>query len=350
MDKGDSPPSTIIVEDEMVEKLTPEQEALLPVFVDKWKAIALSTEPADKSKAEMGIRKVYRAARLKPPKVEWFGSPNAMYEAAENTNWTPYLVWKNIRQDTVSLTVGKLSVIFSYIWSNLDKSIFPTVINLRNPIKGSIKSYMARMSGDSATCYGQHDSNWLSVYDYFIDVLKEKKASPISGHIRIAKSAGWWIPLKDTCYISERPCELNRDAEGNAHKDIGPAIVYPDGWKVWAMHGVIMPQAIVEAKDIDFKTEWFVGEANVGVRREVVRKFGVERILKHLDAKLVARKDNYELLDLDLGPGVGRSKALKMINPSTGTFHVEFVDKGCMTVTGALAFRNGSGLKPEILT
>ena len=47
-----------------VDALTPEQEAMLPAWRDKWINIGLSTESADRSKAEEAIRACYRFAKL----------------------------------------------------------------------------------------------------------------------------------------------------------------------------------------------------------------------------------------------------------------------------------------------
>ena len=41
-----------------IESLTPEQEARFDEFVDKWTAIGLSTEPADRPRAEAAIERV----------------------------------------------------------------------------------------------------------------------------------------------------------------------------------------------------------------------------------------------------------------------------------------------------
>ena len=42
-----------------IDKLTPEQEALIPVYRQKWKAIALSTEPIDRQKAAEVVKTAY---------------------------------------------------------------------------------------------------------------------------------------------------------------------------------------------------------------------------------------------------------------------------------------------------
>lgn len=52
----------------MITELTPEQEARLPEFRDKWIKIGLSTEPANRPEAERGIRLAYECGGLKPPK------------------------------------------------------------------------------------------------------------------------------------------------------------------------------------------------------------------------------------------------------------------------------------------
>ena len=63
-----------------IDKLTPEQEALIPVIRDKWIEIGLSTEPTDRANAERGVDLAYQAAGLKPPKTKiWLASPLASY-------------------------------------------------------------------------------------------------------------------------------------------------------------------------------------------------------------------------------------------------------------------------------
>lgn len=48
--------------------LTPEQEAMIPAWKEKWLKIGLSTEPADRPRAEDAVNRLYTAVDLAPPK------------------------------------------------------------------------------------------------------------------------------------------------------------------------------------------------------------------------------------------------------------------------------------------
>ncbi|MBD2183152.1 hypothetical protein H6G03_19140 [Planktothrix sp. FACHB-1375] len=61
-----------------IEKLTPEQEALIPIYRDKWRKIALSTEPIDKEKAAEAVKKAYALIGLPEPEILFYDSPYAV--------------------------------------------------------------------------------------------------------------------------------------------------------------------------------------------------------------------------------------------------------------------------------
>ncbi len=64
-----------------IERLMPEQEALFPVYLDKWRAIALQPGPIDRHKATQAIKAAYDLFRLKEPKILFFDSPHAALDA-----------------------------------------------------------------------------------------------------------------------------------------------------------------------------------------------------------------------------------------------------------------------------
>ena len=58
-----------------IEKLTPNQEKQLIKFRQKWFNIGSCTEPADRSKAEQAISKMYEKLEKKAPRFIWVQSP-----------------------------------------------------------------------------------------------------------------------------------------------------------------------------------------------------------------------------------------------------------------------------------
>ena len=106
----------------------------------------------------------------------------------------------------------------------------------------------------------------------------------------------------------------------------------------------------------DLKAEDILKETNVEVRRELLRKVGIEAMLKALPHKLLDRKDEYELFSIELSPEVKDARFLKMTNPSIGVYHMEAVGPDCNTVQNAIDWRadqlelQGANWEPEILT
>jgi hypothetical protein len=59
-----------------IERLTPEEEALIPIVREAWGKIGLATGPGDRAVAQAAIADTYRQAGLLPPeRWIWLGSP-----------------------------------------------------------------------------------------------------------------------------------------------------------------------------------------------------------------------------------------------------------------------------------
>jgi hypothetical protein len=102
-------------------------------------------------------------------------------------------------------------------------------------------------------------------------------------HEATAESACWWWPHRRFVMACERPLEIHRElvdpgyARGlgshRLHRDDGPAVVWPDGWGVWSVHGVRVPRQVVEAPGT-LSVEQIRDEGNVEVRRVMLDRFG----------------------------------------------------------------------------
>ena len=67
-------------ENPIITELTPEQEALIPVYRDKWLKIALSTERIDKKKAAEAVNYFYQFIGEDEPELLFFDSPYGAFE------------------------------------------------------------------------------------------------------------------------------------------------------------------------------------------------------------------------------------------------------------------------------
>ncbi|MDZ8189879.1 MAG: hypothetical protein RMX96_34220 [Nostoc sp. ChiSLP02] len=63
----------------LIEKLTPEQEALIPVYREKWQRIALSTERVIREKASEAVKVAYTAFGFEQPEIIFCDSPYAAF-------------------------------------------------------------------------------------------------------------------------------------------------------------------------------------------------------------------------------------------------------------------------------
>ncbi len=63
----------------MFAELTPEQETQIPIYRQKWRQIALSTQRVDRQKAADAILAAYATTGIKPPKIVFCDSSYAAF-------------------------------------------------------------------------------------------------------------------------------------------------------------------------------------------------------------------------------------------------------------------------------
>ena len=196
---------------------------------------------------------------------------------------------------------------------------------------------------------------WRAFYSFFAEVCGLELAGDLNARLdayNLAESsAGYWWPNKDFVIVSDRPCRISL-TDNQLHDETRMAIEYRDGWGLWMLHGVNVPQWLVTTPERDLDPVALTKIDNAEVRREFVRKVGAERIVSALSPGAVdkatyptkdGREHPYELHRLAVADE--QWSYLRMVNPSVGLTHFEGVPNECQTVQDALNFRNG--LRPE---
>ena len=256
-----------------IESLTDDQRAKFPEYVKRWTEIGLSTEPADRPRAEAAIRLMYERGGLKPPRrIVWCGSPLSMALTRYILTQAPKMkesVGASVR-DSVGASV-RASVRDS-VWDSVGASVGDSV---RDSVRASVRASVWDSVRDSvgASVYGQHYANWLAFYRYFREVCGLKaETEKLNGLWELAESAGWALPHKNICWVSERHNILARDDRGLLHSVVGPACAFPDGWAIYAVHGVRVPEFVIERSQ-EITVEKIDAETNAEVRRVMIDQY-----------------------------------------------------------------------------
>ena len=138
-------------------------------------------------------------------------------------------------------------------------------------------------------CYGQHDSSWLGFFSTFADFGID--CPELEGLVQTAKSCSWWWPFEEVAIVTRYPVELHRDERNRLHCTSGPAILYADGFGVYAVSGVRIDAKIIEHPET-LTTTHIQEEKNSEVRRVLVDLYGAEKYLRDLGAKFI-NEDSY---------------------------------------------------------
>ena len=193
----------------------------------------------------------------------------------------------------------------------------------------------------------------------------------------IYNNVSFFIPLAEHCIISSTRFQVYATKSPQSwsdilfyHRDGGLPAIHAEGTEIfnqYYLHNVHMPSRWFKKRAEELNPSEILAIPNVEQRMELIRYVGMDRMLAKLPHKVISvKKPYYELLvirldtsrrrpakprvmvdsdwqDDNLFDAFGNSFInciyLKMINPSTGTFHVEAVAPTCTTVQMALDWR-----------
>lgn len=179
-----------------IDKLTPEQEAKIPAYLEKYMAIGLSTKPCDRALAEKAVTDSYLYQKLSAPKFEWYDSPKqGARRAAE------------LAEGTLDVTIDQ------------------------------IKEQASKAS------YGSFESYWVAFYDFIVSELPVEKDALIDIVKNIVEHCGVYWTFEDIVVMTEKPT-LILIKDDKLHNTDGLALQYKDGTGVFAIEGVRYPSLL----------------------------------------------------------------------------------------------------------
>ena len=329
----------------MITKLTKEQESRFHEFFTKWTAIGLSTEKLNRESIKLALATAFQQVGKPSPKLVICTSPLAACLTRAILASVRDSVRASVRASVLASVRDSVSASVSdSVRDSVSDSVLDSVRDsVRDSVSASVSAWYYRD-------FGQYAAWWLSFYDFMATVLAVDN-SPLKGNEMLCSEAGFSLLFWELALVSEKPTAIHRNEQGRLHKDGGPALVHSDGFGVWALNGLRMKPEYIETPAERLAPETVLAETNVDIRRELLRKVGIERMLAKLPHRSLHKRGNYEVLSIRLSEEVTDARYLRMENPSVKCFHLEGIEPGLKTVEEALAWRNQNWhTDAEILT
>ncbi|MFF4715855.1 DUF6745 domain-containing protein [Streptomyces eurythermus] len=267
----------------------------------QWRVWAASTEPADRTRAEAGVRAAYRAAGLpEPERVVWAGSPcegvalvrslpdkgPSVREAVRSAPWAA-------RRRLLHDALGAAG--WAAHWAATGGRLWAANQALVDRIRAGVLEELGegpeiRLVLLDAVL-GQQDAPWLAAF--------AGREGPLEGLAEVCRSAGWWWPFAKVAVVCERPSALHRDEAGRLDRGDGPALAFPDGFALYAWRGMPV-QASFVAELRTLTPERIRSEENAELRRVMLEFYGYDRYLADSAARPLHRDETGTLWRIDL--------------------------------------------------
>lgn len=178
----------------MIDKLTPEQEAMLPKYYQMGLDIGYRTEPIDQAMATECIKEVHEF---------------------------------------------------------LDQTGVPNIVFVQSPMEAQLKYNELKMATEGLDPNSKKEYNdqywvfnWFVAYYVFYlflrnELMPEKKNDfPVLDQvIKWSKNLHYVISYGDTYFVSNFPSEISVDEEGKMDNKYGPGVSYSGDWAIYALEG-----------------------------------------------------------------------------------------------------------------
>ena len=298
-----------------ITQLTSEQEALIPIYREKWCNIALSTKRIDKEQAVESIEIAYSFLGYAKPEILFFESTEAI---ARNIQFLLEERIANLSKPTkepILKRIGnRLGKPFSYELQNLYRklcvdigteyfALFRIGLNLDLYRDGNYLSQMYDLIKNGCSKRIQQEFNLQNyeLKDMSVHKLKSKLEDKFFANIfpafwhsndclfinychevlqfecnltlwdilkELCVNCGLMIvPFQSICLVCDRPTKILLDNHNCLYAEGEAAIEYADGFKIYAHHGLAVPKKYGTVTPSEWKAEWLLNEIDQRLKK-----------------------------------------------------------------------------------
>jgi hypothetical protein len=153
----------------------------------------------------------------------------------------------------------------------------------------------------------------------------------------LVRECGWIFVADDVCIVCDRPTKILLDQERQLHGDGEPALVYADGFVVYAHHGMPLPERYGSIRSSEWQSAWILTAESREIQQVLMQSIGAIRVCQELPTTELDRQAAYTLLQLD-NIGDRENRIFKYVNPDTNALDAIFVPWNISSVKSAIRF------------
>jgi hypothetical protein len=372
------------------QELTTAQQKAARQFVEERVQAHLSTTAEDEPAAEALLAQAYTAAGLEPPyHFHWLDGPLELVAVLARTDaWhtvdepyrerVPQCVWDDSVIDGEEIgmlgAVAAKSVDDHIRWVAHDveerlkatlgfqfvRAVWSSVgWRLSDPVRVAVGERIWRAAAEEVgrpltpwfrdTVWGALSySLWhaVSAYDqaddmadmlFFDTYYAPNEARALAQFTEYV--SGYWCG-KSVALLVRRPTLLTFDEMGRLHNTAGPCVEFADGWKLYAWHGVCVPERVITAPDELHRDDFFAA-ANVETRRLIQERMGA-RFVDEIGGRFIDAGAQGVLYEVELPEDPERvARYVQVLDPSTGREYYLRVPPTIATAEAAVAWTFG---------
>jgi hypothetical protein len=191
--------------------------------------------------------------------------------------------WRMVQERRGAAEVAhELDDVWDHVWCELEAHLGEQLDEqrhrqLEDPLKGQL--------GDDVwtEVVGREMSLWrgwteLATLSCAFPLAGLKNSPRLDALSEAFRAVGWWWPMPDAAVLTDRPTVIRRDREGRLHAENGPALVYVDGFRLYAWHGIRMPADVVECA---WSVQQIMTEPDAEVRLCAIERMGWDEFVRN---------------------------------------------------------------------
>jgi len=129
-------------------------------------------------------------------------------------------------------------------------------------------------------CDGQMTKWWFARYDFVRKYISEEATEPklLDAILEVCRTCAGYLPTDVRCYMSEHPVAIHLDSEGRPHNMEGPAIQYKNGFGVYCVRNIMIPEHYITQRD-KLTPAMVDKEENAEVRAILLELYGMGKYI-----------------------------------------------------------------------